>query len=100
MSIFVRKNVLTIVVAFTAADGTATQPSAANCILNYKDPQGATHTNSIPLAFDVTTNQWTGVWDTTASGEGLVNWVAYGYGTLQAATQGCFEIVANAANIN
>lgn len=96
MPVYVRKNILTFSLVFKAADGTATQPSAARAILTYKDRSGAGHQDSIDLTNSA--GAWTGAWDTSASGEGTVHWMAYGYGTLRAAAQGSFEVSANPAN--
>ncbi len=96
MSVIVRKNLATFSLVFTASDGSATQPSAANVNIAYIDLGGASHTTNINLT--LTNGAWVGTWDTSASGEGTVFWAAYGYGTLQAAAQGCFEVVANLAN--
>ena len=98
MTIIVRKNIATITAAFAASDGTTTQPSSATAILTYKDQTGASHTDTISLTYNTIPNTWTGTWDTSASGEGTVFWMVYGYGTLQAADEGCFEVEANPAN--
>jgi len=96
MPVIVRKNITTFSLVFTANDGSATQPSAVQAVLTYKDLGGASHVDEITLA--LANGAWVGTWDTSASGEGVVFWMAYGYGTLQAAAQGSFEVVANAAN--
>jgi|WetSurMetagenome_2_1015567.scaffolds.fasta_scaffold289393_1 hypothetical protein len=98
MSIFVRKNVVTISTTFVASDGSTTQPSAANCVLTYKDLSGVGQQTTIPMSYNTISGAWVATWDTSAAGEGLVHWMVYGYGTLQASTQGSFEICANAAN--
>lgn len=98
MPLFVRKNIVTFTVTFAASDGTATQPSAASAMLSYKDLAGSQHNASIPLVYSSATNTWSGTWDSSAAGEGTVEWMIYGYGTLQAADQGSFAISANAAN--
>lgn len=95
---FVRKNLVVCTVTFTAADGTTTQPSSANLVLNYYDQTGAQHQVSVPMTYENLLNMWTAAWDSSASGEGTVFWLAYGIGTLQAAAQGSFQVYANAAN--
>jgi hypothetical protein len=98
MPSFVRKNVVTLSTVFVAADGSATQPSEANAVITYNDQGGAAHQVSIGLTYNAVTGAWVGTWDTSASGEGTVDWMIYGFGTLQAAAQGCFEVYANQAN--
>ena len=105
----VRKNTVVISTTFAAADGSTTQPSAANAVLSYYTPAqvaslaaGATGvtmtTSTIALTYNAATNQWSGTWDSSAAGDGTVFWMVYGYGTLQAADEGCFVIEANSAN--
>lgn len=96
MTILVRKNILTFSLVFKASDGSAAQPTAAQAVLVYKNLAGVGHQDTINLVNSA--GAWTGTWDTSASGEGTVFWMAYGYGTLQAAAQGSFEVCANPAN--
>ena len=94
----VRKNTVAISTSFAAADGSATQPSAASCVLSFNNQAGVATTATIALTYNATTKLWTGTWDSSAAGDGTVFWMVYGYGTLQAADEGCFVIEANAAN--
>ena len=96
MGVIIRKNIVTFSLVFTAADGSATQPSAAVVNVSYSDLSAVAHTTQIPLTN--TNGAWIGSWDSSASGDGTVYWMAYGYGTLQASTQGSFEVGANPAN--
>ena len=101
MAAFVRKTIVTITVTFTAADGTATQPTSANCVFHFNDQTGTPQEATIALTHNTTPNTWTGLWDTsvvTGPGPSTVSWMAYGYGALQAAAEGCFEVYANEAN--
>ena len=95
---FVRRNALIITTSFTAADGTLTQPSNVVCLLNYKSLENTPQTAQVTLAYNAATNVWSGVWDSSVAGRGLVSWVVVGTGTLQAADEGVFEIQANVAN--
>ena len=98
MTTFVRKNIAVCTIKFTAADGTTTQPSAAKVVLSYKDHAGAAQQEVLDITKD-STDVWSVEWDTSAAGHGTVFWMAYGFGTLQAAAQGDFHIEANAANV-
>jgi hypothetical protein len=98
-SVFIRKNMLVLTVVFTADDGSLTQPSAANVSLNYPDQNGARHTLNALMDYNSVTSVWEYEWDSSAAGNGTVEWSAWGYGQLQAATQGSFEITANRANV-
>lgn len=97
MTEFVRKNVLTFATTFTANDGSTSQPGGANCQLRYKGATGWQDLE-IQMTYNPTLNQWSCTWDSSAALEGTVSWMIYGYGTLQAATQGEFQVNANAAN--
>lgn len=97
MTEFTRKNVLTFSTLFTPNDGSTTQPGAATTVLVFKGPNGK-QTVDLPMTLNLTTGQWAATWDSSACVEGTVSWMVYGYGTLQAATQGEFQINANAAN--
>lgn len=98
MAAFVRKNALVVKAEFTAVDGSTSQPSSVACHLTYKNQSGNTQTVTINMTYDSVSNTWTGLWDSNVAGRGTVTWVVYGTGTLQAAVEGCFEILANAAN--
>lgn len=99
MSVFTRKNVLMVTAVFTAADGSATQPSAAYADIAYNDLGGLAHTATISLNYLSSSNEWVGLWDSSAAGNCTPNWVVYGTGPLQAAAQGAFQIIANTANV-
>lgn len=98
MSSFVRKNALVVTAVFAAVDGSTVQPSSAFCVLNYKALSGNVQTISLTMTYDVLTGTWRALWDSSVAGRGTVSWVVYGVGPLQAAMEGCFEILANAAN--
>jgi hypothetical protein len=102
MSSFVRKNLLVATATFTAADGSETQPASATLVLNFNSMSGVAQTVSVPLGFnagdDDVLGTWTGTWDSSAAQQGNVSWMIYGDGSLQAAAQGQFQIVANSAN--
>lgn len=95
---FVRKNALVVNAVFAADDGTLTQPSSVVCVLNYKNLSGNVQTTQFSLTYNSVSKVWTGTWDSNVAGRGTVSWVVYGTGTLQAAMEGCFEILANVAN--
>jgi hypothetical protein len=95
---FVRKNAITVTASFAADDGTTTQPSSVICALVYPNLSGNQQTEQITLTYDPVNNIWVGVWDSNVAGQGVVSWVIYGSGTLQAADQGDFEVLANRAN--
>lgn len=95
---FVRKNALVVKTSFAAADGSATQPSAANCQLVYKTLAGNTQTEMLTLTYDLVSNSWSALWNSGNAGRGTVSWMVYGTGTLQAAAEGEFQLLANAAN--
>lgn len=97
MAAFIRKNVLVATAVFTAADGSNTQPSSATCIVRYKTAAGPAET-SLDMTFNSGTNNWTANWDSSAALRGVVEWMIYGAGALQAAAQGQFQLDANAAN--
>jgi hypothetical protein len=96
MTTFVRKNIAVCRATFTPAIGTGT-PGAATLLLDYKDPSGVHRHES--LAMQLASGVWSVEWDTSASGAGTVFWTVYCFGGLQAATQGCFDVEANAANV-
>lgn len=96
---FTRKNTLVVTAKFIAADCSNTQPTTANVTVSYPIGRGKRSTQTIPLAYDNTTNEWLGTWDTSVSSDGIVEWMAYGEGTLVAANQGRFALRANLANL-
>ena len=92
---FVRKNALVCSGVFTAADGSAAQPSNAELVVVYPTATGSA-TATIELT--VTDGVWEGVWDSSAAISGRVDWMVHCWNGLVAATQGSFEVIANAAN--
>ena len=98
MTTFIRKNIVVCTVTFTAVNGSPTQPSAATLVLTYKNQIGAMLTTSLSMMYNNTAGAWVAEWDSSAAGRGTVFWMAYGYGQLQAATEGQFDIEANSAN--
>ena len=99
MAVFVRKNSLICTVTITAEDGSNTQPSAVTAHLQYQDLASNTQTATFSLVYSSVTGQWTGVWDSSSAGSCTVCWVVYTDGSIEAAAQGAFEVVANAANV-
>jgi hypothetical protein len=98
MVAFVRKNIVVCTVTFTALDGTMLQPSSANLVLSYKNQAGAVQSANLPMIYNSVTGAWSVNWYSSATGCGTVFWMAYGYGLLQAAAEGSFDVQANAAN--
>lgn len=94
---FIRGNEIVCSGTFTPVTGTA-QPSSAEAVLVYTDPDGDAATSTITLTKDAD-DVWSGVWDSNLSGCGAVQWVIRGSGGVQAATQGTFTIAANEANL-
>ena len=92
---FVRKNALVCSGTFLAADGSGAQPANAELVVAYPTASGpATET----IALTVTNGVWEGVWDSSAAISGRVEWMVHCWNGLVAATQGSFEVIANAAN--
>jgi hypothetical protein len=98
MTVFIRKNLLVATATFVAADGTNTQPSTATLALNYNDISGVTQNVQVPMTFNSVSDDWIGTWDTSNAKYGNVDWMIFGVGSLQAATQGSIQIEANKAN--
>ena len=98
MAVFVRKNALVCSVAVKAADGSDTQPDTATAQLVYKDLECNVHTQDIELVFDSSTGKWSGLWDSSVAGNTTVKWVVYTGGSIEAAAQGEFRVIANSAN--
>ena len=98
MSAFVRKNLLVATAAFTAADGSNTQPSSATLVVNYNNISGVPTQAQVSMTFNSTTDDWIGTWDTSVVKSGNVDWMVFGVGSLQAAAEGSFQINANKAN--
>lgn len=98
MSQFVRKGLLTCSGTFVATDGSGTQPSAAILTVTYDNLSGNLATDTVGMT--LSNGVWSGQWDSSRSSAGAVSWSVASTGPIQAATQGDFTIVANAANIN
>jgi hypothetical protein len=97
MARFIRGNEIVCSGTFTPVAGTA-QPELAEAVLVYTDPAGDPATSTITLTKDAN-NVWSGTWDSNLSGCGTVEWVIRCSNGVQAATQGIFTIIANAANL-
>lgn len=96
---FIRGNAITISATFTAADGSATQPSDVTAVVVYKDLSGVTQRTTLTMTQALLgSSTWSVNWDSSAAGSGLVQWAVFGTGSLVAASQGQFNIEANAAN--
>lgn len=92
---FVRKNALVCSGTFAAADGSSAQPANAELVVVYPTATGsATETIELVVANGV----WEGAWDSSAAVSGRVDWMVHCWNGLVAATQGSFEVIANAAN--
>lgn len=74
------------------------QPSAAQAVLGFTNPQGVKVTTTLAMALGADGVTWSCLWDSSAAGRGLVTWVVFASGTVQAANQGQFEIEANYVN--
>lgn len=110
MTSFVRKSLVTINTKFVPPGYEAwncqtnqpnpppTQPTSAEAVLNFNNPAGAPVTVTIPMSLGSDGVTWTCQWDSSAAGQGLVSWVVYASGAVQAANQGQFYIAANSAN--
>lgn len=97
MAKFIRGNEVVCSGTFTPVTGTA-QPSSAEAVLVYTDPNGDPASSTVTLTKDAN-DVWSGVWDSNLSGCGIVQWVIRCSGGVQAATQGMFIIAANTANL-
>lgn len=74
------------------------QPTTVICVMQFCNPAKAKVTVTIPMTLQSNGWQWQCLWDSSAAGPGMVTWVIYGSGTVQAAQQGQFMILANAVN--
>lgn len=96
---FVRRNAITISATFKATDGSLTQPTVVTAVVVYKDLSGVTQRTTLTMTQVLLgSSTWSVNWDSTAAGQGLVQYAVYGTGALVAADQGQFDIKANAAN--
>lgn len=93
---FVRGNAITISATFTATDGSVTQPTAVEAVVVYKDQSGVTQRTTLTMTYSAPS--WSVDWDSSAAGQGLVQYAVFGTGSLVAADQGQFNVEANAAN--
>lgn len=96
MQKFVRGNEIVCSGTFTPVTGSA-QPAAAEAVLVYTNTDGDPDSSTISLSADVN-HVWSGVWDSNLAQAGCVEWVIRSSGGLQAAAQGTFLLLANAAN--
>jgi hypothetical protein len=71
----------------------------ANVVLTFNSPTGQGTSVTIAMTYNSTTGVWACDWDSSAAGQGTVFWMVWGYGALQAADEGCFQIEANSANV-
>lgn len=99
MSQFVRKNELIISGKFYVRDNPTAQPSSATAVLSYDNMSGARAQDTIALTMDATTKIWSGVWDSSVTKGGRVEWVVYSSGGVIAAVEGFFIVAANRANV-
>ena len=82
----------------TNAPAGTNQPSAAFAILTYKDAiTGNPAESTVALAVDAN-NIWSGTWDSLLAQAGNIDWRIQAKGSLQAAAQGTFTLLANTAN--
>lgn len=112
MTAFVRKNLIQINARFVppgwcywnkqtnSPNPPPPQPSNAVVVLKFI-PTGTKTPLSVqvPMTLGADGVTWSCTWDSSASGEGVVEWVVYGSGTVQSANQGVFTILANPANV-
>lgn len=75
-----------------------TQPSAAEAVLEFCNTAGAVNTVTLPMTLGSDGITWSCTWDSSASGQGMVKWVVFASGAVQAVNQGQFMILANSPN--
>lgn len=75
-----------------------TQPTSAEAVLSFNNQGGFPVSTTIPMTLGSNGYTWSCQWDSSACGGGEVTWVVYASGVVQAAAQGQFFVVANAAN--
>lgn len=97
MGPFVRKNVLVASATFTPLSGTSS-PSSATCVLNFTNTAGVSTQVSLSMTLGADGATWSVNWDSSAAQAGPVSWLIYSSGSVQAAAQGTFTVLANAAN--
>lgn len=98
MQKFDRGNEIVLSGTFTPVSGSAT-PSSAEAVLVYTNPDGDTEASTVSL-IDDGAGIWVGSWDSNLCKGGVVEWVMRSSGSVKAATQGKFMVVANAANVS
>lgn len=96
MQKFDRGNLITLSATFAPSTGTA-QPTSAEAVLVFTDPNGDPASSTVNMEVDAN-GIWSGRWDSDACGGGEVQYVMRCDGPLKAATQGKFVILANKAN--
>ena len=94
---FVRKNALTATIEVDATDGVS-MPSAATLVLNFNNLSGVSQQIEISMTSGVDDSIWSATWDSSAAAAGIVFWMIYTQGSVQAAAQGDFTLLANPAN--
>lgn len=97
MQKFDRGNEIVLSGTFAPVTGTAA-PTSAEAVLVYADPNGDTTSSTVSMISDAN-GVWSGRWNSSLCGGGIVEWVMRSDGPVKAATQGKFMIVANAANV-
>jgi hypothetical protein len=98
MARFTRQNELVCTGVFAPVDGSSAAPSAAEAVLVYVDQSGTQVTAHVAMSVGAD-GVWSGVWDSSAAGEGYVEWTIRCWGGLVAAMDGSFYISANKANL-
>ena len=96
---FVRKSLIQITATFAPLNGGDAVPASATCELQFQTLAGGSSLEAVTLIYDVASGTWAGHWDSSDAGQCTVNYVVFCAGGVQAATQGQFQIVANAANV-
>ena len=96
---FVRKSLIQITATFVPVNGGDAVPTSATCELQFQTLAGGNSLEAVLLIYDSVSGTWAGHWDSSAAGQCTVTYVVFCSGPLQAAIQGQFQIVANAANV-
>ena len=96
---FVRKSLIQITATFAALNGGSAVPTSATCELHFQTLAGASDLTAVLLVYDSESGTWAGHWDSSDAGQCTVDYTVFCSGPLQAATQGQFQVVANASNV-
>lgn len=107
MTSFVRKNLITINARFAPPgyrewnrethmrNPPPTQPTQAEAVLKFRGANNSgPQTVTLPMTVGEDGLTWSVIWDSSASGQGVVSWVVYASGAVQSAAQGVFQISA------